>query len=69
MARKYYEQGDYPRTLAEFLKAYRILLPKLGEAHPTSRKIKTNMESTYQKTAAARQKPFTQWLEEALKTP
>jgi tetratricopeptide (TPR) repeat protein len=63
----YYGQGNYEKALAELLNAYRIQRQALKETHPETMGTKTSMETVYPKTALARQKPFAQWLEEALR--
>jgi hypothetical protein len=62
----YKSQGEYEKALAEFLKAYRVFLHVFKEAHPNTKIVKDSMEASYLQTAAAKQKPFTQWLEEVL---
>jgi tetratricopeptide (TPR) repeat protein len=62
----YGRQGEHEKAVAEFLKAYRIFLHAYKEADPVTESTKNSMEASYLKTAAAKQKPFAQWLEEAL---
>ncbi|MDR3159075.1 MAG: tetratricopeptide repeat protein [Zoogloeaceae bacterium] len=62
-----HEQGDYAKALAELLKACGIRRHALGKTHPDTMDTKASMGITYPKTAAAKQKPFAQWLEEALR--
>ncbi len=59
----YYAQGDYGKALNGYLKAYRILLARLGAEHPHTKNCRANMEGAYEKTGQPR--PFEDWLRQA----